>query len=59
MIGAVKGVVLTLGTTRVLRAMFVEVTATDPVTLASVTLLVVVVVVAMAASCFQRAAAVR
>lgn len=48
MIGAVVGLVVTLGTTRLLRAMFVEVSATDPLTLASVTLLLVLV--AMAAS---------
>jgi ABC-type antimicrobial peptide transport system permease subunit len=48
MIGAAVGLVVALGTTRLLRAMFVEVSATDPVTLASVTLLLVLV--AMAAS---------
>lgn len=41
LIGAGVGLVLALGTTRLLRAMFVEVSATDPVTLASVTLLLV------------------
>ena len=48
MIGAAVGLGVALGTTRLLRAMFVEVSATDPVTLASVTLLLVLV--AMAAS---------
>ena len=48
MIGAAVGLAVALGTTRLLRAMFVEVSATDPVTLASVTLLLVLV--AMAAS---------
>ena len=48
MIGAAVGLGIALGTTRLLRAMFVEVSATDPVTLASVTLLLVLV--AMAAS---------
>jgi predicted permease len=48
MIGAVVGLGVALGTTRLLRAMFVEVSATDPATLASVTLLLVLV--AMAAS---------
>ena len=48
MIGAAVGLGVALGTTRLLRAMFVEVSATDPVTLVSVTLLLVLV--AMAAS---------
>ena len=48
MIGAGVGLVAALLTTRLLRAMFVEVSVTDPVTLVSVTLLLVVV--AMAAS---------
>ena len=48
MVGAAVGLVVALGTTRLLRAMFVDVSATDPVTLASVTLLLVLV--AMAAS---------
>jgi ABC-type antimicrobial peptide transport system permease subunit len=48
LIGAAVGLGLALGTTRLLRAMFVEVSARDPVTLASVTLLLVLV--AMAAS---------
>jgi putative ABC transport system permease protein len=48
MIGAAVGLVAALGTTRLLRAMFVEVSITDPLTLASVTALLVVV--AMAAS---------
>ena len=48
MIGAAVGLGIALATTRLLRAMFVEVSARDPVTLASVTLLLVLV--AMAAS---------
>jgi putative ABC transport system permease protein len=48
MIGAAVGLVVALGTSRLLRAMFVDVSATDPVTLAGVTLLLVLV--AMAAS---------
>jgi putative ABC transport system permease protein len=48
MIGAAVGLVAALLTTRLLRAMFVEVSVTDPVTLVSVTVLLVVV--AMAAS---------
>jgi putative ABC transport system permease protein len=48
MIGAAVGLVAALMTTRLLRAMFVEVSVTDPVTLASVTVLLVLV--AMAAS---------
>jgi putative ABC transport system permease protein len=48
LIGAAVGLVVALLTTRLLRAMFVEVSATDPVTLTSVTLLLVLV--AMAAS---------
>ena len=47
-IGAVIGLGAALGTTRLLRAMFVEVSVTDPVTLASV--IVLLLVVAMAAS---------
>jgi putative ABC transport system permease protein len=47
-IGAAVGLVAALGTTRLLRAMFVEVSVTDPVTLASVTTLLLLV--AMAAS---------
>jgi putative ABC transport system permease protein len=43
MIGAVVGLVVALATTQLLRAMFVEVSPTDPVTLASVTLLLVLV----------------
>ena len=43
MIGAVVGLLAAVGTTRLLRAMFVEVSPTDPVTLASVTLLLVLV----------------
>jgi putative ABC transport system permease protein len=50
MIGAAVGLVVALGATRLLRAMFVEVSATDPVTWASVALLMVLV--AMAASWF-------
>jgi putative ABC transport system permease protein len=46
MIGAAVGLVVALGTTRLLRAMFVEVSATDPATLASVTLLLVLVAMA-------------
>jgi putative ABC transport system permease protein len=48
MIGATVGLIAALATTRLLRAMFVEVSATDPFTLAIVTLLLVLV--AMAAS---------
>ena len=48
MVGAGVGLVAALLTTRLLRAMFVEVSVTDPVTLASVTVLLVLV--AMAAS---------
>jgi putative ABC transport system permease protein len=46
MMGAAVGLVVAIGTTRLLRAMFVEVSATDPVTLVSVTLLLVVVALA-------------
>ena len=58
MIGATIGLVAALGTMRLLRAMFVEVSVTDPATLAFVTLLLVLV--AMAASWFpaRRASAV-
>jgi predicted permease len=58
MIGAAVGLVAALGTMRLLRAMFVEVSVGDPVTLASVTALLVVV--AIAASWFPalRASAV-
>jgi putative ABC transport system permease protein len=58
MIGAALGLVAALGTTRLLRAMFVEVSITDPLTLASVTALLVAV--ALAASLFPalRASAV-
>jgi ABC-type antimicrobial peptide transport system permease subunit len=48
MVGAAVGLVAALGTMRLLRAMFVEVSVTDPVTLVSVTALLAVV--AMAAS---------
>ena len=48
MIGAALGLAAALVTTRLLRAMFVEVSVTDPLTLVSVTLLLVLV--AMAAS---------
>ena len=48
MIGAAVGLAAALATTRLLRAMFVEVSVTDPVTLTMVTLLLVLV--AMAAS---------
>ena len=48
LIGAAVGLLVALGTTRLLRAMFVEVSVTDPVTLTMVTLLLVLV--AMAAS---------
>jgi putative ABC transport system permease protein len=48
MIGAAVGLAAALGTSRLLRAMFVDVSATDPLTLAGVTLLLVLV--AMAAS---------
>jgi ABC-type antimicrobial peptide transport system permease subunit len=43
MIGAAIGLVLALATTRLLRAMFVEVSVRDPATLAIVTLLLVLV----------------
>ena len=46
MIGAAVGLIAALATTRLLRAMFVEVSVTDPVTLAMVTLLLVLVAVA-------------
>ena len=46
MIGAAVGLVAALATTRLLRAMFVEVSVTDPATLAMVTLLLVLVAVA-------------
>ena len=46
MIGGAVGLVVALGTTRLLRAMFVEVSVTDPVTLAGVTLLLVLVALA-------------
>ncbi|HJQ18996.1 MAG TPA: ABC transporter permease [Gemmatimonadaceae bacterium] len=48
LIGAAAGLAVALLTTRLLRAMFVEVSVTDPATLMSVTLLLVIV--AMAAS---------
>jgi putative ABC transport system permease protein len=48
LVGAAVGLGVALATTRLLRAMFVDVSATDPVTMASVTLLLVAV--AMAAS---------
>jgi predicted permease len=58
LIGATLGLLVALATMRLLRAMFVEVNVTDPMTLAFVTLLLVVV--AMAASWFpaRRASAV-
>jgi putative ABC transport system permease protein len=46
MIGAAMGLAVALGTTRLLRAMFVEVSVTDPLTLVSVTLLLLLVAVA-------------
>jgi ABC-type lipoprotein release transport system permease subunit len=45
MIGAAVGLVAALATTRLLRAMFVEVSVTDPATLASVTALLELVAV--------------
>ena len=58
MIGAVLGLALALGTTRLLRAMFVDVSVTDPVTLASVTALLVLVAVAASWLPARRASAV-
>jgi putative ABC transport system permease protein len=58
MIGAVAGLVLAIGTTRLLRSMFVEVSATDPLTLASVTLLLVLVALAASWVPARRASAV-
>jgi predicted permease len=46
LMGAAAGLVVALATMRLLRAMFVEVNATDPVTLVSVTLLLVLVALA-------------
>ena len=46
LIGAVTGLFVALGTMRLLRAMFVEVDATDPLTLVSVTMLLVLVALA-------------
>ena len=58
MIGAAVGFVAALGTTRLLRAMFVDVSVTDPLTLASVTALLVVVAVAASWIPARRASAV-
>jgi len=58
MIGAALGLVVALGTTRLLRAMFVEVSVTDPVTLVSVTLLLVAVSMAASWLPARRASAV-
>jgi predicted permease len=58
MIGAGAGLVLAIGTTRLLRAMFVDVSPTDPVTLVSVTLLLVVVSLAASWIPARRASAV-
>jgi predicted permease len=58
MTGAVVGLAVALATTRLLRAMFVEVSATDPVTLASVTALLVLVAIAASWLPARRASAV-
>jgi putative ABC transport system permease protein len=58
MIGAAVGLVVALATTRLLRAMFVEVSVTDPVTLVSVTVLLVVVSMAASWLPARRASAV-
>ena len=58
LIGAAAGLVLALGTTRLLRAMFVEVSATDPLTLGSVTLLLLLVALAASWVPARRASAV-
>ena len=58
MIGAVLGLGVALATTRLLRSMFVEVSVTDPLTLASVTALLVVVAVGASWLPARRASAV-
>jgi predicted lysophospholipase L1 biosynthesis ABC-type transport system permease subunit len=57
-LGAVVGLAAALGATRLLSAMFVGVTATDPVTLASVTALLVLVALAASWLPARRASAV-
>ena len=58
MIGAAVGLVAALATTRLLRAMFVEVNVTDPVTLVTVTVLLVLVAMAAAWIPARRASAI-
>jgi putative ABC transport system permease protein len=58
MIGAALGLVVALATTRLLRSMFVEVSVTDPLTLASVTALLVIVALGASWLPARRASAV-